>query len=124
MVLPKAMSRVRDWFFTLVGDIEVLRPLEFFVFATSAIVAVLPPLSNPLGCALLVTAACLFGGIVVRPRGFAIDGEESRAIDEIAQPGDILLRLHDGSIDNWFIPGKMTHAGVFVGELMTEIDDA
>lgn len=37
------------------------------------------------------------------------------SISNFIKPGDVVLRSYDGYIDNWFIDGKYSHIGIYIG---------
>lgn len=51
----------------------------------------------------------------VNAGGYRLKGEHYRRLQELLQPGDILIRRFEGYIDKWFIPGYWNHAGMYVG---------
>jgi len=55
--------------------------------------------------------------IVYDPGSYKVKGRDAREILDIVQPGDILLRGYDNYLDGLFIPGKFSHAGLYVGEV-------
>lgn len=67
--------------------------------------------------------------LVENPRGYRIGGRDLRAVLDLLQPGDILLRGYEGYVDGAFIrrssrcseqgfrPGWYTHAALYVGPL-------
>ena len=73
--------------------------------------------------------------LVENPRGYRISGSNLRAILNVLQPGDILLRGYEGYVDGEFIrrsslstgkgfkPGWFTHVALYAGEL-TDVDRA
>lgn len=61
--------------------------------------------------------------IAYDPGSYRVRGPECRRISELLEPGDILLRHYDGYLDNAFITGVFSHAGLYLGEV-TENDRA
>lgn len=57
------------------------------------------------------------------PGSYRVRGPECRKVSELLEPGDILLRHYDGYLDNMFIPGVFSHAGLYLGPV-TENDRA
>lgn len=57
------------------------------------------------------------------PGSYRVRGPECRKVSELLEPGDILLRHYDGYLDNMFIPGVFSHAGLYLGPV-TESDRA
>lgn len=53
--------------------------------------------------------------VVYDPTTFRIKGHHTRQAMDVLCPGDIVLRRYDGYMDGWFIPGKYTHSGIYVG---------
>lgn len=43
---------------------------------------------------------------------YRVKGPEMRAITDLLQAGDILLRRYDRYVSGWFIPGHFTHVGL------------
>ena len=70
--------------------------------------------------------------LVENPRSYRIGGRDLRAVLQLLQPGDILLRGYEGYVDGAFIrrssrcseqgyrPGWYTHAALYVGPLTEE----
>ena len=54
--------------------------------------------------------------IVYDPTPYKITGTVLRKIAEIAKPGDIICRRYEGYLDGYFIPGRFSHSGIYVGE--------
>jgi len=48
---------------------------------------------------------------------FGLKGKHYRDLEQLIQPGDILIRRFEGYIDKWLIPGWWNHAGMYVGEI-------
>lgn len=44
--------------------------------------------------------------------------DKIRRVLSLVKPGDVLLRRYDGYVDNAFIDGKYSHAGIYVGNDM------
>ena len=53
--------------------------------------------------------------LVYDPDQYFIDGEKLREIVDTIQPGDLVLRGYTHYLDGWFIPGKFSHSGIYVG---------
>lgn len=45
-----------------------------------------------------------------------IKGPHMRAILNTVQPGDLILRRFDNYVSSWFIKGRFSHVGLFVGD--------
>lgn len=56
-----------------------------------------------------------FPWIQYDPVEYKVDGALFRQISRTVKPGDVLLRRYDGYVDNWFIDGDFSHAGIYVG---------
>ena len=56
--------------------------------------------------------------LVYDPDDYLIDGPKIRDIIEKIQPGDLILRKYRHYLDGYFIPGKYSHTGVYVGNGM------
>lgn len=56
-----------------------------------------------------------FPWIQYDPVEYKITGSRIKEISGLLRPGDVILRHYDGYVDNWFIDGKYTHAGIYVG---------
>lgn len=48
---------------------------------------------------------------------FQLKGRHYRTVEQLIQPGDILVRRFEGYIDRFLIPGFWNHAGIYVGEI-------
>lgn len=48
---------------------------------------------------------------------FRLKGKHYRDLENIIQPGDILIRRFEGYVDKWLIPGWWNHAGIYIGEI-------
>lgn len=53
--------------------------------------------------------------IVYDPTCFKVTGEYAQKIQEIIQPGDVILRGYDQFLDSYFINGDYSHAGIYIG---------
>jgi len=54
--------------------------------------------------------------IVYCPDSFRVKGQETRKAMETVQPGDLILRKYIHYLDGYFIPGKYSHTGIYVGD--------
>lgn len=54
--------------------------------------------------------------IVYDPEQYQIAGAKLREILNTLQPGDIIARGYVKYLDGYFIPGKYSHTGVYIGE--------
>ncbi|HNY29560.1 MAG TPA: hypothetical protein PKO15_01615 [Fibrobacteria bacterium] len=61
--------------------------------------------------------------MVYDPGSYKIKGPESRLVQSLLQPGDILLRRYDGYLDGRIIGGAFSHAALYVGQV-SEADKA
>lgn len=50
------------------------------------------------------------------PKGYVITSVKIRKALSLLRPGDVVCRYFNGFIDGWFIPGRFTHTGVYVGK--------
>jgi hypothetical protein len=82
-------ERIRDRLITWLGDIKVFKPLPF-----------LPPIS-----------------LVYDPGSYKVTAAETRLLESLLQPGDILLRGYSNYLDGHIIPGFFSHAGVYLGKI-------
>ncbi len=55
--------------------------------------------------------------IVWDPGSYRVKGEDARKVIDLVRPGDILLRSYDNYVDGWFIPGRYSHVGLYVGKI-------
>lgn len=56
-----------------------------------------------------------FPWIQYDPVDWKIDGVRYRRIKSVLKPGDIIMRRFDQYVDNWFIRGRYSHAGIYEG---------
>ena len=49
------------------------------------------------------------------PAGYKVKGREIRRAMNILQPGDVVCRRYTCYVDGWFIPGRFSHSGIYVG---------
>lgn len=56
--------------------------------------------------------------IVYDPDMYGMTGSKIRAVLDIIKPGDIVLRGYRHYADGYFIPGKYSHSGIYVGDNM------
>lgn len=47
---------------------------------------------------------------------YNIRGEFIREINNVIQPGDVVLRGYNHYLDSWLIPGEFSHSGVYIGD--------
>lgn len=50
------------------------------------------------------------------PAGFDVKGHQIRKAMELVKPGDVLVRRYVGYANGWFIPGRFSHSGIYVGD--------
>lgn len=53
--------------------------------------------------------------IFYKAQSYKIKGKHIRKILSLVRDGDVILRGYDGYLDGYFIPGKYTHSGIYVG---------
>lgn len=53
--------------------------------------------------------------IVYCPDSFQVKGADTREAMRLIRPGDLILRKYRHYLDGYFIPGKFSHTGVYVG---------
>lgn len=82
-------ERTRDQVVTWFGDIKMFSPLPFL------------PRMLP----------------IYDPGSYKVGADETRALETLLQPGDLLLRGYDCYLDGMVIPGFYSHAGLYLGEL-------
>jgi hypothetical protein len=54
--------------------------------------------------------------LVWDPHTFDVKGNHYYAVRDSIQPGDILLRGYRNYLDGYFIPGKYSHAAIYIGD--------
>jgi len=54
---------------------------------------------------------------IINATTFRLKGRHYRDLEEVIEPGDILIRRFEGYVDKFLIPGWWNHAGLYVGEL-------
>lgn len=65
-----------------------------------------------------------FGNIRVFPLGLVVFGDTTsklkgpdvREILNVLKPGDIVGNAHDNYVSSWFIKGKFSHVGLYIGD--------
>lgn len=50
------------------------------------------------------------------PAGFDVKGHQIRKAMKLVEPGDVLVRRYVGYANGWFIPGRFSHSGIYVGD--------
>lgn len=53
----------------------------------------------------------------INAKTFQLKGSHYRELEQLIQPGDIIIRRFEGYVDKWLIPGWFNHAGIYVGSL-------
>lgn len=53
----------------------------------------------------------------INAKTFRLKGKHYREVEQLIQPGDILIRRFEGYVDKIFIPGFWNHSGIYVGEI-------
>jgi len=53
--------------------------------------------------------------IVFNPHTYTVKGYNYYEVRDRIQPGDILLRGYDQYLDGYFVPGKYSHAAMYIG---------
>lgn len=54
--------------------------------------------------------------IIYAPKGYAIYSKHIRRAMQDAQVGDVFVRYYRCYADGWFIPGRFSHSGIYVGD--------
>lgn len=54
--------------------------------------------------------------IVYDPDEFGVSGADTRDIISKIRPGDLILRKYKHYLDGYFIPGKYSHTGIYIGK--------
>lgn len=50
----------------------------------------------------------------VNAKTFQLKGKHYRIVEQLIQPGDIIIRRFEGYVDKVFIPGWFNHAGIYI----------
>lgn len=53
---------------------------------------------------------------VFNPRGYAIHAKQIRRALAVLKPGDVVVRKYNTYLSSYFIPGRFSHSGVYVGK--------
>lgn len=53
----------------------------------------------------------------INAKTFQLRGKHCRIIEQLIQPGDIVIRRFEGYVDKWLIPGWFNHAGIYIGKI-------
>ena len=53
---------------------------------------------------------------VFNPRGYQIKARQIRKALAVLQPGDVVVRKYNTYLSSYFIPGRFSHSGVYVGK--------
>jgi len=54
--------------------------------------------------------------LIYNPRGYRMSDEDDKEVFRIIKKGDVLLRGYVDYLDSYFIPGKFTHVGLYIGD--------
>lgn len=54
--------------------------------------------------------------IVFDPKGYAVKASGIRKAIDVVRRGDVLFRRYCNYLDGYFIPGRFTHSGIYVGD--------
>lgn len=54
--------------------------------------------------------------IVFDPKGYAVKASGIRKAMNVVRRGDVLFRRYRNYLDGYFIPGRFTHSGIYVGD--------
>lgn len=55
--------------------------------------------------------------LTINAKSFQLKGKHYRKIEQLIQPGDIIIRRFEGYLDKFFIPGWWNHAGIYIGNI-------
>lgn len=55
--------------------------------------------------------------IVYNPKGYRMSDKDDKIVMKIIKKGDVLLRGYVDYLDTYFIPGKFSHVGLYVGDM-------
>lgn len=53
----------------------------------------------------------------INAKTFHLKGSHYRKVEQLIQPGDIIIRRFEGYLDKFLIPGWFNHAGIYVGDI-------
>lgn len=53
----------------------------------------------------------------INAKTFRLKGKHYRKVEQLIQPGDIILRRFEGYVDKWLIPGWFNHAGIYIDKV-------
>ena len=54
--------------------------------------------------------------LVIDPHGYGVNGAMIRKAMGMVQVGDVFCRRYENYLDGYFIPGRFSHSGVYVGD--------
>lgn len=54
--------------------------------------------------------------VIYDPRGYDIKASEIRKAMDLARKGDVFVRRYRNYLDGYFIPGRFSHSGLYVGD--------
>ncbi len=54
--------------------------------------------------------------VVYDPSSYRVKGYHTREAIKCLRPGDVVVRRYCNYLDGWFIPGKYSHSGIYVGD--------
>ena len=58
--------------------------------------------------------------LTINAKTFRLKGKHYRIVEELIQPGDIIIRRFEGYLDKFLIPGWFNHAGIYIGNIDTQ----
>ena len=58
--------------------------------------------------------------LTINAKTFRLKGKHYRSVEELIQPGDIIIRRFEGYLDKFLIPGWFNHAGIYIGNTDTQ----
>ena len=53
--------------------------------------------------------------VIYSPRGYDIRADRIRLAMRLARKGDVFVRRYKNYLDGFFIPGRFTHSGIYIG---------